>query len=169
MFLLQMAGYPGSGKSTLSKLIGSKVGTVVIDRDIIKSSMMNEGMSNEDASRLSYQVTFDLAKYYLSFGNNVVIDTPCYFQEIIKKGQSISDKYNVHYKFIECQVSDFEVIKERIAKRDNMVSQMGIPTIEGFERTKDRAQRPENSKYMIADTTDYDSVNFEEIEKYLKD
>ena len=32
---------------------------------------------------ISYQLTFDLAKYYLSTDNNVIIDTPCYYEEIL--------------------------------------------------------------------------------------
>jgi predicted kinase len=169
MFLIQMAGFPGSGKSTLSKLIGSKIGAIVIDKDVIKSSLRKADMTDEDAGRISYQITFDLAEHYLSTGNSVVIDTPCYFQEIIKNGQSIALKYDAHYKFIECQVTDFELITDRITKRDNMISQIRVPTIEGFERAKYRAQRPKNSKYIIVDTTNYDSINIKEIEKYLKE
>lgn len=45
MFLLQMAGHPGSGKSTLSKKIAKMMGAIVIDRNIIKTSMIKSNVS----------------------------------------------------------------------------------------------------------------------------
>ena len=72
-----MARFPGSGKSTLSKIMSKETGAVVIDRDVIKSSMLNNNLTNEIATDISYKVTFDLAAYYLSLGQSVIIDTPC--------------------------------------------------------------------------------------------
>jgi len=164
-----MAGFPGSGKSTLSKRFSKMTGAIVIDKDVIKSSLLDAQLATEDAAKISYDVTFDLAKYYLGTGTSVIIDTPCYFAEIIEKGQSIAVKYDAQYKYIECQVADFQIIKDRITKRDNMASQITMPTIEGFERAKDRVKRPQNSKYMIVDTSNGDLVDFEEIQLYLKE
>lgn len=44
MFLLQMSGFPGSGKSTLAKEISKHIDVVVVDRDVIKSSMIASGV-----------------------------------------------------------------------------------------------------------------------------
>lgn len=47
MFLLQMAGFPGSGKSTIAQLIAKHTNSIVIDRDVIKSSMLNAGIKDQ--------------------------------------------------------------------------------------------------------------------------
>ena len=59
MFLLQMAGYPGSGKSTLSRKIAKGTGAIVIDRDIIKTSMINSKVPESLVANSSYRVVFD--------------------------------------------------------------------------------------------------------------
>ena len=39
-FLLQMAGESGTGKSTLARAVGCETGAVVIDKDVIKSRLL---------------------------------------------------------------------------------------------------------------------------------
>lgn len=41
MFFVQMSGFPGSGKSTLSREIAKRTGGVVIDHDIVKSALLH--------------------------------------------------------------------------------------------------------------------------------
>jgi len=40
MVFVQMSGLPGSGKSTLSREIAKRTGSIVIDHDIIKSALL---------------------------------------------------------------------------------------------------------------------------------
>lgn len=74
MFLLQMSGFPGSGKSTLAQRIAKHTNSIVIDRDVIKSSMLNSGIKDQLLADASYLVVFDLVAYYLSKGISVIID-----------------------------------------------------------------------------------------------
>lgn len=142
MFLLQMAGFPGSGKSTLSIELSKLTHAVVIDRDIIKTTMLNEKMSNEQAADLSYSVVFDMVKYYLNMGKSVIIDTPCYYQNLLEKGQNIADEFSASYKFIECVLDDFDTIQTRLKQRTQLISQIPEATIENFNRAKSKALKP---------------------------
>ncbi len=166
-FLLQMAGFPGSGKSTLAKLIGKTLGAVIIDRDIIKSSLMNYNIAVAESSSISYQLVYDLANFYLSCDLNVIIDTPCYYENIIQRGQSLAQTYSVNYKFIECQVEDFKLIEERILNRINMTSQITKPTLVGFMKAREGAKRPIGSKYLIVDTSKWENISIQKISDYL--
>ena len=40
MFFLQMAGFPGAGKSTLAKEIAKQTGCIIVDHDISKTSLL---------------------------------------------------------------------------------------------------------------------------------
>jgi len=168
MIVLQMSGFPGSGKSTISKEIAKKINAVVIDKDILKSSMLESGISDDVASKLSYDVLFDLAKFYLEQEKSVILDSPCYFDEIIEKGTALSNTYNATYKFLECSVASFEIIDKRVNLRQNMTSQIKKPSLKGFENAKLRAKHPVNG-YMKLDTSDLDVIDFDSILEYLEE
>jgi dephospho-CoA kinase len=75
MFLLQMAGYPGSGKSTLSKKIAKTTGAIVIDRDVIKSSLIVSDVPEELLAPAAHNVLFDRRLRRLGFADrrNIIL------------------------------------------------------------------------------------------------
>lgn len=168
MFLLQMAGYPGSGKSTISKLIAQKMNAIVIDRDIIKTSMINSDVHKDIVANASYSIVFDLAKFYLEINKSVIIDTPCYYEESLNNGIKIANKYGAEYKYIECKVDDYSIIEDRIMSRNRLISQIGDTTEERFNNAKDKSKKPQDGNYLIIDTSSENSFDMELIKRYLE-
>lgn len=169
MIILQMAGFPGSGKSTISKEIARRINAVVIDKDILKSSMLEYGLNNETSSKLAYDLMFALGKFYLEQGRNIILDTPCYYDEIIEKGMKLSKTYNAEYKYLECFVEEFEIVIDRIALRENMTSQIPMPSLKGFENASERAKDIKPSTgYMKIDSSNLDEIDYEMILEHLK-
>lgn len=162
MFLLQMSGFPASGKSTLAKEVMKHTHAVVIDRDIIKTRLL--AAKSDNINELSYQLTYDLAEFYLSLGKSVIIDTPCFDQRIIDNGLRMSQDHQAAYKYIQCTVNGFETIIERIKTRENMPSQIGLPTRENYEHALKHVVRPET--YLKVNTEAYD---FDKVLNYLGD
>lgn len=167
MFLLQMAGYPGSGKSTISKKIAKRMNAIVIDRDVVKTSMMNSKVSNDIVNNASYMVVFDLAEFYLDMGISVIIDTPCYYEEGLNNGIRISKKFGAKYKYIECRVEDYSITEDRIYSRDRLVSQIEDTSIERFKNAFDKSVKPQNGNYIVIDTSSESSYDMNLIEEYL--
>jgi predicted kinase len=167
MFLLQMAGYPGSGKSTLSKRIAKQMNAVVIDRDIIKTSMIHSGVSDNIVADASYKVVFDLAEYYLSMRISVIIDTPCYYEGTLKNGMRIADKYKANYKYIECKVDEFTIIENRLKTRERLISQIKTTTIERFTNALGMSVKPDGN-FLNVNTSSNGSYDMKEIQKYLE-
>lgn len=169
MIVLQMAGFPGSGKSTISKEIAKRINAVVIDKDILKSSMLENGLSNEISSKLAYDVMFDLGKFYLEQGRSIIFDTPCYYEEIITKGIKLSKTFNAEYKYLECFVEEYDVIDKRITLRDNMTSQIPKPSLKGFLSANIRAREIKPPiGYMKVDSSNFDKLDYELILEHLK-
>lgn len=168
MFLLQMAGYPGSGKSTLSKKIALRTSAIVIDRDVIKISMINSKVPDDILANASYSVVFDLAEFYLGMQISVIIDTPCYYIGIINNGIRISKKQGASYKYIECRVEDYSIIKNRIYTRDRLESQISNTSTERFNNTLDKSVKPRYGNFLTIDTSAEDSFDINLIEEYLK-
>ncbi|SCM91279.1 Protein of unknown function [Bacillus cereus] len=60
MFFLQMSGFPGSGKSTVSKYIAKLTGAVIVDHDVLKSALLQSlGMKGIE-SRIVGGVSYDI-------------------------------------------------------------------------------------------------------------
>ena len=169
MFLLQMAGFPGSGKSTLASEIAKYTNSIIIDRDVIKSSMLNACIEDPLLTDTSYMIVFDLAEHYLGKGISVIIDTSCYLEETLNKGVNLCEKYNCQYKYIECKVDDYKHIERRVRGRKALSSQLREPTIEKYKNLLGKSIKPENVDTLIVNTTSQGDYSMEDILTYLRD
>lgn len=153
MFLLQMAGFPGSGKSTLAKEIARHRDVVVIDRDVVKSSMMESGVGLDIVNNASYNVVFSLSKYYLNIKKNVIIDTPCFYDRILENGIEIAKTFGAEYKYIECRLEDFDEVSSRLRTRECSVSQIKVAERERFLMAIDKSKKPVYYECLTIDTS----------------
>ena len=133
IFLLQMAGAPGSGKSALARLIGRCTGAVVIDKDVLKTAALEAGAEEALAGPLAYEAFFALADHLLGQGLGVVLDSPSFWDSIPQKGAAIAERRHVPYYFIECVCPDDEELARRLRGRPRMRSQPGDPIGPGWQ------------------------------------
>lgn len=115
--------------------------------------MLENGLNNDDASSLSYDLLYELVDVYLDKGQSVIIDTPCYYMNIIETGQQLSKKHGCLYRYIECKVDDFHIIEHRLKTRQRLVSQIVNVKKEHFDKHRTHICYPENS-YLILDTSE---------------
>jgi predicted kinase len=127
IFLLQMAGAPGSGKSALARIIGRRTGAVVIDKNVLKTAALEAGTPPEGglAGGIAYEAFFALADHLLGQGWSVILDSPSYFETIPQKGAAIAARRHVPYHFIECVCPDRQELARRLHGRPHLLSQPG--------------------------------------------
>lgn len=123
MFLLQMAGTSGVGKSTLARLIGKHTGAVVVDYDVVKSAALDAGVAWDNAGKVGYGASRALADSLLQQGISVVLDSPCRFQQIVDQGLAIAGIRGATYAFIECVLLDEDMLRQRMQTRQRHRSQ----------------------------------------------
>ncbi|PEM67026.1 AAA family ATPase [Bacillus pseudomycoides] len=157
MFFLQMSGFPGSGKSTLSRRIAKSTGAIVIDHDIVKTALLESletrQIETTDAGGISYEIEWALIDFHLSQGYSVILDSPCLYTEMLEKGMKLSKKYNVKYKYVECYLNNIEEINNRLKKRKRMISQIEkVESEETFKKWLDGSKRPSDFTYLIVDS-----------------
>jgi predicted kinase len=123
--LIQMSGAPGSGKSTLAKSLAPLINGVVIDYDLLKTFFLDNEIPFKDSGRLSYSFIWVLAEEMIKQGRNVIVDSPCHYAEILKRGTALAKKSDYEYKYIECRVKpdDVDLLDQRIRSRTPMRSQ----------------------------------------------
>ena len=158
MFFVQMSGFPGSGKSTLSRQIAKRTEAVIIDHDIVKSSLLQSiGGSPIDAKlagKISYNIDWSLIEFQLSQGNNVIFDSPCLYEEMIEKGIALTKKYNVKYKYVECYLDDMDEINLRLKNRKRMISQIKeIKSVDAFKYAIENSKKPSKGKSLLVNTS----------------
>ncbi|GAA1678218.1 ATP-binding protein [Kribbella yunnanensis] len=164
MFLLQMSGVPGSGKTTLAKEIARAVGAVRLDHDVVKSGLLEAGIAVEQSGPASYEVLYALARDALGGGSCVIIDSPCFWPRVLDEGQTMAKEHGVVYKYIECRTGDLSLIDSRLRTRKRLRSQrlsIDQPPVdlqatpgeaERFARAVESMQRP-SSDYLVVDTS----------------
>lgn len=157
MFFLQMSGFPGSGKSTLSRHIGKNTGAVIIEHDIVKTALLESletrQIETEAAGGISYEIEWTLIDFHLSQGHSVILDSPCLYTEMVEKGKMLSKKYRVKYKYVECYLNNIEEINNRLKTRERMISQIEkVESEEAFQKWLDGSKRPSEFTYLIVDS-----------------
>ena len=123
LFLLQMAGTSGTGKSTLAQKIAQQTAAVVIDYDVIKSAALEAGTSWDMSGRVGYRASRAIASSLLEQGISVILDSPCRFEFIVNGGLALAAQYHIPYAFIECLLTDEDELRRRIQSRKPQRSQ----------------------------------------------
>ena len=90
-----MSGFPGSGKSTLAQQISKITGAVIIDHDIVKSALLKSldtyNIDSNAAGKIAYDIDWSLIDFHLSQGQSTILDSPCFYTEMVEKGIMMSE------------------------------------------------------------------------------
>jgi predicted kinase len=135
LYLLQMAGVPGSGKSALARLIGKRTGAVVLDKDILKTAALDSGVEEAQAGPAAYEAFFALADHLLGQGLSVVLDSPSFWETIPEKGAAVAAGRMVPYHFIECVCPDEAELARRLRERPRLRSNPGEEAVDARWQT----------------------------------
>ncbi|WP_137791010.1 ATP-binding protein [Bacillus sp. E(2018)] len=158
MFFVQMSGFPGSGKSTLARELAKETGAVIIDHDIVKSSLLQtiagSSIDAKSTGAIGYHIDWSLIDSMLSQGKSVIFDSPCLYEEMIEKGTHLAKKHNVTYKYVECYLDNRTEINNRLRNRDRLISQIKeINSEEAFQYTIKNSKKPMGLKCLVVDTS----------------
>jgi predicted kinase len=119
---------PGSGKSTLARSVAGATDFVVVDTDVLKSSIIDSGVSTAAAGRVTYATALALAGDLLVQGRGVLLDSPCRYQELLESGRELAQASGVRYAFIELWVQDWSAVLARLDARSPRLSQVASAT-----------------------------------------
>ena len=169
-----MSGFPGSGKSTLSRHLSKLTGAVIIDHDIVKSSLLKSLESNnivaDTVGKISYDIEWALIDFHLSQGLSVIFDSPCFYTEMVEKGVGLSKKHNVRYKYVECYLNDFKEIQKRLKERARTISQISqIDSESAFREQVEASKKPFNLECLVVDSGKPIDSYIEQVILYIKD
>jgi predicted kinase len=136
--LIQMSGAPGAGKSTIAEAIAPQIGAIIIDHDITKSTLLKAHLPDAIAGKASYLVLGALAQDLLRQGFNVILDSPCFYDELLARGQQIAREAKSQYLYIECIVENLNELDLRLRNRNRRSSQVA-----GIQRSAEESMGDE--------------------------
>ncbi|MGH2558667.1 MAG: AAA family ATPase [Thermomicrobiales bacterium] len=121
--LVVMAGAPGSGKTTLALALSRALGWPVVDKDTLKSPLLEVGVPEKLAGHASYELLFEVGRdLLLRQGFSVILDSPAGYPIVIRKAEALAREAGAILKFVLC-LADYAVREERLAMREKRRSQ----------------------------------------------
>lgn len=123
--LLVFRGEPGTGKSTLAKLLCDKLGWTLIVRDDIKEDLVKKGTDESKLGAQSYLLMWQEAKKLLAKGQSCICDTNLFQPITVADLAAFEEKAKI--LIIECFVSNKRVHKQRLeSRRDQKLAEFWI-------------------------------------------
>jgi len=124
MLVVQMAGRPGVGKSTIARAVGAHFDAFVIDHDVTKSALLDLGVSWDEAGRIAWGLNFALAEELLRQRRSVVLDNPSHYPRVPERGVALASRFGATYAMIECRCDDDDEVERRLRSRPRLRSHM---------------------------------------------
>jgi predicted kinase len=119
-----MSGAPGSGKSTVARLLRPRINGIIIDHDVLRSALLEAAIIPfDDAAKQAYLLQWKLAEDFMNQGVSVIVDSTCNYPEVLERGTTLAARHGYDYWYVECQVGDIDLLNERLRNRSGMLSQ----------------------------------------------
>lgn len=143
-----MRGFPGSGKSTIARLLAASLHAPLIDRDILRQTAVDVFGNVPQVGHFSYELMFTLAREQLQLGLSVVVDSPLTYRRTYEHCLDIAQAVNIPMLVVHCQCPQ-EVQKRRLEGRKGQVSNFQITSWEEWEQWKTRYEDFEDHGCVI--------------------
>ncbi|HYT45345.1 MAG TPA: AAA family ATPase [Methylomirabilota bacterium] len=88
--LVTMAGLPGAGKTTIAYALGHELGWQVIDKDMCREVLVKQGIDDDRAGKVAYELSFAHARTLLIRQQiSAILDTAALHHFILDKVMEI--------------------------------------------------------------------------------
>ena len=123
-----MAGLPGSGKSTLALALGRALGSAVIDKDTLHSTLLTAGLPNALAAPTAYELMLALARDLLiEQWRSVILDSPALHPSTVQRATELARLAGVPLVVVLC-LAPKEIRDRRVTARARKASQPPTPS-----------------------------------------
>lgn len=100
--LLLVAGPPGVGKTTLAFSVGRELGWIVLDKDTLKSCLLNLQTPEAIAGPASYELLLDIGRDALSMGQSIILDCPAHHRSFLDRCAVLAKDTGAEFRIFLC-------------------------------------------------------------------
>lgn len=149
--LIIFGGLPGTGKSTIARLLASRLNAVWLRIDSIEQSLVqSEKITMSDMGPTGYLVAYAIAADNLKLGNNVIADSVNPIAITRRDWRNVASESAVPVLEIEIICSDKAQHKERVEQRSANIIGHILPD---WQNVTTRQYEPWLSTDIILDTS----------------
>jgi predicted kinase len=145
-----VCGLPGTGKTTIAKMIADETKSFLLNTDIIRKKIIEDPKYTEREKSLIYNLLFEMAEKFLVTGKNVVLDGTFYRKDLRDRAKEIAKKTRNKFRIVEI-TCDERMIRKGMEKRKKKGS-VSDADFEIYKRIK-KVFEPIKEKHLVLDTT----------------
>ena len=168
--LIEFAGLPGTGKSTLARQLALRTRAVLLRIDEIEAALRRNNLTAEQTGVASYSVAHDLAAGHLSRGLTVIADAVNPVEAARAGWRELARDCGARHKVIETRCPDpaehRRRVEERAAAHSAATPGWSPPTWPDVEKRAAEYQ-PRTDERLIVDTTSPLATSHQLIAEYL--
>jgi len=142
-----LSGLPGSGKTTLSQLLASRVGAVHVRIDTIEQALRD--LCGITVGAEGYQLAYRLAADNLRLGISVVADSCNPIEVTRREWEQVATNAHAKYINIEVVCSNVDEHRRRVETRQTTVTRLRLPT---WQEVQDREYHHWTVDRIVLDT-----------------
>ena len=126
--LVVLAGLPGTGKTTLSRLLAANLPAVYIRVDAIETAVVNCGLAQPPVGVVGYAVAHEIARANLALGSSVVVDAVNPIPEARGGWRGLAAETASPLHVFETVLRDPAEHRRRVANRKPDMAGQHVPT-----------------------------------------
>lgn len=117
--LFVLCGLPGTGKSTLAKILAEKLNGVWINSDSVRLKLFEKRTYSEKEKNFVYEKMFEEAERLLKEKREVVLDATFYRSSLREKARALAERTATTAILVECTLPEDEVRKRIMERKDS--------------------------------------------------
>lgn len=128
--LIVFAGRPGTGKTTISQVVASRLQAALLRIDAIELAVVRAGLANPPVGPVGYLVAHEVASSCLAVGTPVVADAVNAVAEARQGWREVATRVDIPLRFVEVELRDPAEHRRRVEQRRPDMDGQVVPTWE---------------------------------------
>ncbi len=165
--LIEFAGLPGTGKSTLAARLAEETAAVWLRIDEIEAAMRRNGLTSEQTGVAAYSVAHDVATNHLRRGLMVIADAVNPVSEARDGWRDLAASVGCSHLVIETVCPDSDEHRRRVKARVSDLPGWVYPTWAEVQQTA-ALYEPRTDDRLTLDTTRPAEVAYRELVAFVR-